>query len=159
MARLTSTRRVLIQRTLEEDLKRVATVRLSELRTIWAERLGYDPPALRSREIFRRMLAYRLQAAAHGDLSASTRRKLAAIEAERTSPRRKRRSPPLRLGDGAVLLREWKGVRHEVHVTGDRFRHEGVTYRSLSEVARAITGTRWNGPLFFGLRDAAKAGA
>ena len=53
-----------------------------------------------------------------------------------------------------VLAREWRGVRHEVEVSDGGFHHQGVTYRSLSEVARAITGTRWNGLRFFGLRQA-----
>jgi hypothetical protein len=157
MVRMSQGRRASLRLSLEPDLVQVATARLVELRAIWADRLGYAPPPLRSREIFRRMLAYRLQAAALGDLSAAAKRKLAALEAERTNPRRKRASPRLRLGHGAVLIREWKGVRHEVQVAKDGFRHHGVTYKSLSEVARAITGSRWNGPLFFGLRDKAKA--
>lgn len=85
--------------------------------------------------------------------------KLVAIEARRTSPRTKAAPAPVRLGAGAVLVREWKGVRHEVRVTPDGFSHEGVVYKSLSEVARAISSTRWNGPLFFGLRDKTKAAA
>ena len=157
MVRPTKARRASLRHTLDQDLARVATARLADLREIWLERLGYEPPPLRSREIFRRMLAYRLQAAVHGDLSFNVRRKLAALETQRAAPRRKRVPPPLRLGHGAVLIREWKGVRHEVRVVGDGFNHAGATYRSLSEVARAITGSRWNGPLFFGLREPAKA--
>lgn len=159
MVRLGPNRRAALRRTLEIDLDRIARARLSELRDIWSKRLGQKPPPLRSREIFRRMLAYRLQAAVFGDLSVDTRRKLAAIEARRTNPQKRRITPPVRLGSGAVLIREWQGVRHEVQVVGDRFVHRGTTYRSLSEVARAITGSRWNGPLFFGLRDKRKAAA
>lgn len=159
MARLGSVKRETLRHTLEADLDRVGRARLTELRLIWSERLGYEPPPLRSREIFRRMLAYRLQAAVYGDLSAGTRRKLAAIEARRTNPPKKRTLAPTRLGAGAILIREWQGVRHEVRVAGDGYVHRGTTYRSLSEVARAITGSRWNGPLFFGLRDKPKAAA
>jgi hypothetical protein len=159
MAKLSRLRRRQLSHSLEEDLKAVSTARLSELREIWALRLGHDPPPLRSREIFRRMLGYRLQAAVHGDLSLEARRKLVAIEARRTSPRTKAAPLPVRLGVGAVLIREWKGVRHEVRVMPDGFHHEGMVYKSLSEVARAISGTRWNGPLFFGLRGKAKAAA
>ena len=57
------------------------------------------------------------------------------------------------------MAEPWKGVRHEVRVVPTGFAHAGQTYKSLSEVARAITGTRWNGPLFFGLRDKAKEAA
>ena len=159
MARRGRLQREALRQSLDADLDRVAHARLSELRDIWLERLGHEPPPLRSREIFRRMLAYRLQAAVFGDLSAAARRKLVAIEARRTSPPKKRASPRTRLGAGAILIREWQGVRHEVQVVGDGYVHQGTTYRSLSEAARAITGSRWNGPLFFGLRDKPKAAA
>lgn len=159
MARLGPSRRAALRQTLDADLDLVAHARLSELRDIWSERLGQEPPPLRSREIFRRMLAYRLQAAVFGDLSAATRRKLAAIEARRANPPKKRTALPTRLGVGTVLIREWQGVRHEVRVVGDGFVHQGTTYKSLSVAARAITGSRWNGPLFFGLRDKLKAAA
>ncbi|MBX3483094.1 DUF2924 domain-containing protein [Phenylobacterium sp.] len=147
----------MLRDTLEADLQRVADARLRDLRTIWWEKLDQEPPPLRSPEIFRRMLAYRLQAAVFGDLSPAAKRKLTAIEARRANPPKKRAAPPVRLGAGAVLIREWKGVRHEVRVAGSGFEHEGTHYKSLSEVARAITGSRWNGPLFFGLRDKPKA--
>lgn len=138
---------------LEADLDRVETGRLSQLREIWKEKLDSDPPPLRSREVFRRMLGYRLQAAARGDLSPSVKRKLAAMEARRTNPGEKSKPAAVRLRAGTLLIREWKGIRHEVRVTDDGFNHEGATYKSLSEVARVIAGSRWNGPLFFGLRD------
>jgi len=157
MSRATRTRRAALALTLERDLNQIATAKLSELRTLWSDRLGGDPPPLRSREIFRRMLAYGLQATALGDLSAACQRKLAAMEVKRTNPARKRPSAPLKLGHGAMLIREWKGVRHEVRVMPDGFHHDGAVYGSLSEVARHITGSRWNGRLFFGLRTSAKA--
>ena len=138
---------------LQSNLEAVATARLPDLREIWREGLGEEPPALRSREVVRRMLAYRLQEAVHGGLSAAARRKLADIETRRTAPSKTAPRPAIRLGSGAVLIREWKGARHEVHVVSGGYLHEAQTYKSLSEVARAITGTRWNGPLFFGLRD------
>jgi hypothetical protein len=144
---------------LASDLEAVAVARLSDLREIWRERLGQEPPRLRSREIFRRMLAYRLQEAVHGGLSAVSQRKLAQIELRRTSAAAKTAPAPVRLSAGATLIREWKGVRHEVRVVPAGYVHAGQTYKSLSEVARAITGTRWNGPLFFGLRDKAKEAA
>lgn len=147
-----------LRATLAQDLQAVATARLSEMRDLWRDRLGEEPPPLRSREIFRRMLAYHLQAAAHGGLSAAARRKLADMEARRIAPP-KPTAPAIRLRPGAKLIRDWKGVPHEVWVTDAGFVHQGQTYKSLSEVARAITGTRWNGPLFFGLRDKMKEAA
>jgi hypothetical protein len=144
---------------LQADLAAVAVARLSELRAIWSDRLNEDPPTLRSPEIFRRMLAYRLQEAVHGGLSAACRRRLAQIEARRAAPPAKASPAPVRINPGATLIRVWKGVRHEVRVVAGGYDHEGQSYKSLSEVARAITGTRWNGPLFFGLRDKAKEAA
>lgn len=157
MARRGLRQRAALQESLDADLERIATARLRDLRVIWSDRLGEAPPKLRSPEIFRRMLAYRLQAAVFGDLSVAAKRKLTAIETRRANPSKKRAGAPVRLGAGAVLLREWKGVRHEVRVTGGGFEHQGTRYKSLSQVARAITGSRWNGPLFFGLRDKPKA--
>jgi hypothetical protein len=144
---------------LQADLDAVASARLPQLREIWSERLGEDPPALRSFKIVRYMLAYRLQQAVHGGLSAPAQRKLESIEARRAGPTTKPAPAPVRLGAGATLIREWKGVRHEVRVVQGGYVHDGQAYKSLSEVARAITGTRWNGPLFFGMRDKPKVAA
>jgi hypothetical protein len=157
--RITGAERLRRQDSLVADLAAVAAGRLSKLRQIWSDRLGEDPPpALRSPEILRRMLAYRLQAAVHGDISPAIRRKLAEFEARRTGP--KTATPtPTRLRSGAKLIRDWKGVAHEVWVVEAGFIHQGLTYKSLSEIARVITGTRWNGPLFFGLREKMKEAA
>ena len=105
------------------------------------------------------MLAYRLQEFAHGGLSGSAKRKLQELEAKRIRDKTTRVAPLIRLSPGVSLIRDWKGVRHKVEVTPAGFVHQGVIYGSLSEVARAITGTRWNGPLFFGLRDKLKGAA
>ncbi len=122
----------------------LAALDLRDLRSTWAERYG-DPPALRSAPLLRQLLAWRLQAAAHGDLDRATRRQLqrkGSGEAE-----------GLHLGIGARLTRVWKGRTHEVIVEPEGFSWEGQTYRSLSAVATAIAGSRWNGPRFFGLRS------
>jgi hypothetical protein len=91
------------------------------------------------------MLAWRIQAAEESGLDQVTRKLLAGGAA----------GPETLLAEGTVITREWEGVRHEVEVTGTGFLYGGERWKSLSEVARAITGTRWNGPRFFGLRDAA----
>jgi hypothetical protein len=105
------------------------------------------------------MLAYRLQADATGDLDPATARFLDRLASEASL--RRSADVPLpdreRLGQSAMLIREWKGVSHRVATTSDGFAWNGATYRSLSEVARAITGARWNGPRFFGLRGKAPA--
>ena len=116
---------------------------LEALRVIWRERFG-APPAIRSPEILSLMLAWRIQAAREGGLDGELRRKV-----------RRPPSAPVAtaLTPGTKLTREWQGVRHEVVVEPDgRFRHRRDLHRSLSQVARKITGSRWNGPRFFGLR-------
>ena len=93
------------------------------------------------------MLAWRVQAEAEGGLGAETRRALRRPVAAQS------RAAP-QPGGGTRLVREWQGVRHEVTVCEDgAFLYRGERHRSLSRIARAITGTRWNGPRFFGLRD------
>jgi hypothetical protein len=98
-------------------------------------------------------MAYRLQADHLGDLDADTRRLLDRSPAEvgRLAADRNRRRTELR--PGTILVREWDGHLQRVMVLADGFSWNGGTYQSLSEVAFAVTGTRWNGPRFFGLRD------
>lgn len=103
---------------------------------------------MRSTELLSRLLAWRIQADAFGGLDAATIRFL------RSSPGT---PAPRSLMPGTRLAREWQGLRHEVEVLEEGFRHQGTTYRSLSEAARAITGTRWNGHRFFGLRPKSPA--
>lgn len=121
----------------------LADADLSKLRRIWSEHFG-RAPTLRSPELLGLMLAYRLQAARYGGLESDLRRTI----------RRPSAGPgPVGLTPGTKLTREWQGVRHEVVVSSDRlYVHNGTSYRSLSQVARQITGSRWNGPRFFGLR-------
>jgi hypothetical protein len=129
----------------------IATMRLHALRRIWQEHLG-DPPPGQSTEILRRRLAWELQARVYGGLSAETKRRLRQLHDRFTNDPRFTPSPILDLKPGTVLVREWKGVRYQVRVQHDGFEHAGQRYGSLSEIARAITGQRWSGPLFFGLK-------
>ncbi|WP_158598968.1 DUF2924 domain-containing protein [Rhodophyticola porphyridii] len=116
---------------------------LDELREVW--RAAYGPrPRLRSVELLRLMLAWRLQADRLGGLDRETRRKLASKGPVQPAG--------LDLGVGTVLSREWQGRRVEVIVERDGFRHDGHLYASLSAAATVIAGARWNGPRFFGLR-------
>ncbi len=118
---------------------------LEPLRAAWRARFG-PPPALRSPELLAMILAWRIQAEVEGGLGAETRRAL------RRPPSTRATSEPA-AGPGTVLVREWQGIRHEVTVEeAGAFLHRGQRHRSLSQVARTITGTRWNGPRFFGLR-------
>lgn len=127
-----------------ELLQRLQTAGLEELRVEWKRRFG-TAPRLRSAELLRRILTWRIQAAGEGGLDRATRRMLAGSKA----------GPEALLAVGTVITREWKGVPHQVEVADGGFIYNGQRWNSLSEVARTITGTRWNGPRFFGLRDAA----
>lgn len=123
----------------------IAGMGLSELREEWRTRFG-TPPKLRSPELLALMLAYRIQAAVEGGIDVELRRTLRRSPAGKTSSV---------LTPGTKLSREWQGVRHEVTIEPDgHVRWQGDTYKSLSHAARAITGSRWNGPRFFGLREA-----
>ena len=105
-----------------------------------------------------RRLAYRIQELVYGGLSREARQKLAAIadgdEAKSKEPPRKRQAANLQ--PGTRLLRDWHGQRYEVIVQEDGFLHDGKKYRSLSAVARAITGSYWSGNRFFGLKPNSK---
>lgn len=128
---------------LEEEIRALESLGLDALRAVWAAQ-GGPTPKLRSTELLRLMLAWRLQAASLGGLDQKTRRTLS-----RSGPVAPEGSA---LGHGAVLRRDWQGRQIEVVVTEGGFRWEDKTYPSLSAIARAATGTRWNGPRFFGLR-------
>lgn len=131
---------------LEALLTAIEQMGLEELRTVWARHCGAPIPLLRSVPILRMLLAWRLQCAVHGGLDPDTRSTLG-----RKGPVK---AEGLNLGIGARLTRSWQGKTHEVVVETDGFSWEGCSYRSLSAVASAIAGSRWNGPRFFGLRDA-----
>ena len=126
---------------------------ISQLRALWHDRFGDRSPAIRSSAVLRKLLSWRLQAEAMGDLDNATRRTLATIagglERGISYEPKVRRS----LSAGVVLAREWKGVTHKVTVTTQGFQHLDKHYRSLSDIARTITGTRWSGPRFFGLEQ------
>ncbi|WP_416832252.1 MAG: DUF2924 domain-containing protein [Erythrobacter sp.] len=125
-------------------VEQISSMNLDQLRDIWRRRYGV-PPALRSLPLMRLQLAWRIQADANGGIGAATRNALARKGA--TEPE------GWELGIGARLNRKWKGKRIEVTVEEQGFRWEGKHYPSLSATARAITGIRWNGPRFFGLRQ------
>ena len=135
---------------MEEALDQLERLDLAGLRERWRMLLG-AVPAIRSRDLMRRMLAFELQAGTQGGLSAELRQ---ALRAARTAAPKK---PALQ--SGTLITREWRGARHTVRVVDGGFEHMGVTHASLSEVARAITGARWSGPRFFGLADKLKVAA
>ncbi|MEY3702784.1 MAG: hypothetical protein RLZZ561_404 [Pseudomonadota bacterium] len=125
------------------DIIRLTDLSLLELRKEWQRYFG-PAPEHRAGDLLRRVLAWRIQAEAYGGLDATTKRLLSKEGSDlRPTPQ-----------PGMRLAREWAGRRHEVVVIESGVVYEGQKYGSLSEVARHITGQRWNGPRFFGLRGA-----
>ena len=130
---------------LEAELARIAGMNINELRSLWREREGREAPSGFSKDLIARALAYAIQEEQLGGLSKDIRRLLAQPDAQA--------EPPHRIKVGSVIVREYGGTRHEVFVVEGGFSWQGQTYPSLSAIAKEITGTRWNGPRFFGLKD------
>ena len=124
----------------------------AQLKERWREYVGTEPPAYRKGFMIK-ALAYRVQELTYGGLPREVQDELnARIEGKAPNTRRRNGAPVHRPVAGTRLIREWQGVDHHVTVMTDGFEYQGRKYKSLSAIARAITGTRWNGPLFFGLR-------
>ena len=124
------------------------------LKARWRELFDTEPPAY-NRRFLERRLAYRIQELAYGGLSRETTERLKAMAkqyADQKMADRKAR-PLLRPVAGTKLIREWEGIEHCVTVGHDDFEYLGRPYKSLSSVARQITGTKWNGWVFFGLKN------
>jgi hypothetical protein len=128
----------------------------AELRALWTEELAENPPASLGRDILALGIAYARQERRYGGLSKTVAKELDRLSARvlrdgNTDTPQLPTTPLPRTG--TILVREWQGATHHVTVTDDGFLWNGKIHRSLSTIARAITGTRWNGPRFFGLRD------
>ena len=134
---------------IEQEVARLRDLSSAALRARWRALTGTRLPKGVSSALVIRLIAYRIQASAFGDLSTATTRLLKAVGEGRPVP-----LPERREGPGTVLVREWRGVRHHVVVQKQGFGWNGACYGSLSEVAFAITGTKWSGPRFFGLKQA-----
>jgi Protein of unknown function (DUF2924) len=142
---------------LDNEIARLRGLDVGDLRARWHTVLRRAAPPRLPRHLLFRILAYRLQADQFGDLEADTRRVLERLGSgssdgiDRLVADLNRGRTELR--PGTLLTREWDGHLQQVMVLADGFSWNGETYRSLSKVAFAVTGSRWNGPRFFGLRD------
>jgi Protein of unknown function (DUF2924) len=135
------------------QLAALKTTPVAELKQKWRNLFDREPPPY-NRRFLENRLAYRIQELAYGGLSDETIERLDALadELEGKAPRR-RSQIDMRPIAGTRLIREWKGVEHCVTVRQDDFEYRGCPYKSLSAIARKITGTRWNGLVFFGLKN------
>lgn len=133
-----------------KEVEALAGLTLNPLRDVWRDRFDEEPPPIGSSDFLRRSIAERIQMEVEGsdpllqrDLDRLARKQSTGQSLVPAGPR---------LKTGAILVREWRGETHRVEVTGDGYRWRGEHHRNLSAIASAITGTRWNGPKFFGLR-------
>ncbi|MBF0448981.1 MAG: DUF2924 domain-containing protein [Magnetococcales bacterium] len=129
---------------------------LADLKIMWKDLYNQDPPS-HGKPYLVRKLAYRIQELAFGGLAESSEKRLDAMAQGKTDPKneakkgsgRKKANTP---GLGTKLVREWKGREYVVMVMEGGFEYEGQKYRSLSAIAKKITGTHWSGPVFFGIK-------
>ncbi|MBV9309454.1 MAG: DUF2924 domain-containing protein [Solirubrobacterales bacterium] len=140
-----------------EALARLPELDLSELRQHWRALYKSDASPHLSRELLLRAVAYRIQEIALGGLRPARQRQLRQIAQQFNETGEIRRRARAELNSGTRLVREWRGRTYEVLVLDDGFSWQGTAYRSLSALARKITGTAWSGPLFFGLKQSRPA--
>jgi hypothetical protein len=149
-----------LDQTVLSRLAALKAMSVKDLKAEWEKLLGTSAPN-NSRAFLELRIAYRLQELAYGGPDRETRRMLdlLADEVEGHARRKHQIADPRNPVVGTKLIREWDGVAHTVTVLKDGFDWGGQRYKSLSAVARAITGTRWNGYRFFGLRAATRGQA
>lgn len=135
------------------EIANLTNLDIGTLRERWRELYGHYPPGRLARTLLVGATAYGLQERAFGGIKSATRRLLTSVAEDR---RKRDASGRCELRPGTLLFREWHGVNHRVTVLERGMLYQERRYRSLSEVARAITGNRWSGPLFFGLKKSAR---
>jgi len=139
--------------TLAAEIASLSKLGIDELRGRWKAMYGKAPSKEIGRSFLTRAIAYRLQERAYGGLKPSTCRLLARVAEESATVSSPKKPQIRKARSGTVLIREWQGNAHRVTMLDAGVSFNGKHYRSLSEVAREITGSRWSGPRFFGLRS------
>jgi hypothetical protein len=139
------------------QLEQLHELNPDQLREQWQTLFGAEPPPKLRSSLLVQAIAYRLQEKAFGGLKPATLRLLERI-ADNAAARRQAAPTPekIRVNGGTVLIREWHGTKHQVTVLKDGFLYRAKRFHSLSRIARTITGSRWSGPLFFGLKSSRK---
>jgi hypothetical protein len=137
----------------EAELDWLPTTPIADLRNRYRELFRTEPPKAFGPDLLRRSIAHWIQEKAYGGLPASSRRLLDQLVKAAMAKPNGRLELPRRIKPGSELVRTWKGRSYRVMVLADGFAHDGRTFSSLSEIASEITGTKWNGPRFFGLRS------
>jgi hypothetical protein len=139
---------------LEAEIGQLPALSLLELRNRWKTLFGHPAPKSLRRNFLARAVAYQMQVEAYGGLSVATKRRLREIaNAVRTGDANAMLGSS-RIKSGTQMIRQWQGTTHTVTALAEGFEWNGRTYKSLSAVANAITGTNWNGFAFFGIKRA-----
>jgi hypothetical protein len=142
---------------LEAEIARLPDLGHEEMRKRWKLLFGRPAPKSLRRKFMARAVAYQMQVAAYGGLSAATKRRLREIAIAISNGDRTGVFSGVQIKPGTQLIRQWQNTTHTVMVLDEGFALDGRTYKSLSATAKAITGTNWNGYAFFGIKRAARA--
>jgi hypothetical protein len=138
----------------EKRLAALPTMSKVALGDLWKQFFGSTPPSQLRRDLMISILAYRIQEQAFGTLSARAHERLRQLSRAFEKGNDTAIAGATRIRPGTRLVRQWGDQVHLVNVETNGYEYQGTRYRSLSEIARLITGTRWSGPLFFGIKSA-----
>jgi hypothetical protein len=141
---------------LSREIEALAKLTIDQLKERWRSIYQSDPPGRSSRKLLVSAIAYRMQESAWGGLKPAVRALLERVSENPTGSRVAFNRAVTKASAGTVLIRDWRGQSHHVTVLDNGVLYRKQNYRSLSQVARVITGTRWSGPRFFGLKHRAK---
>jgi hypothetical protein len=142
----------LIDPDVEAELDKLGSLPIAILRVRYRELFRSEPPPAFGPDLLRRSIAQRVQERAYGGLAREAKKLLGQLVRSMASGKTGRLEVPQRIKPGSELVRVWNEQTHKVTVLGEGFAYQGEVFASLSEIANQITGTRWNGPKFFGLR-------
>jgi hypothetical protein len=137
----------------ERQLETLPDLPRADLAEMWQKLFNSAPDPKIRKPAMIRFLAYRIQEQAYGSLATISARRLRQLEGSTAGNSNLKTSSAKKIHPGTRLVREWQNQVHLVNVESKGYEYQGIRYRSLSEIARLITGTRWSGPLFFGLKD------
>jgi hypothetical protein len=144
---------------IEAQILALETLTTRELQAEWSKVYRTQPPIRLSRDLLLRGVAYRVQEHAYGGLSLRIKRRLRTLSEGLDRREGADATPTLKLKPGTKLVREWRRQVHTVGVLDNGFEYQGQTYRSLTSIARRITGSGWSGPRFFGIGKHQSTGA
>jgi hypothetical protein len=133
-------------------LMEISKMGRSQLLELWRKLFVTPPPPAARRDLLVRFVVYKFQERAYGGLSLETKKRLLELARRIAKDSKANLIGTSRIKPGTCLIRDWRGRSHRVLVLGEGYEYAGKKYASLSQIARLITGTRWSGPLFFGLK-------